>query len=249
MSSEDRRMIGPGALSRLLGGDLASMAVARPGAVAIGAEAARCDAMRLGAAAPASCGPDMPGAIARGVLVPFTPMRQVRGSAERQVADGWMGRDAARAADVFDRIGNGLSAGQVQMARFYRDLTERHAAGALRCSTLEPGRAGSGEAGGSVDAFLDAGVRLRALHRRIGDGVAMEVRRLRPSASGARRAIRDRALVDAVCLADRSLDAVLGAHGWSVKGETRAALRAALAGALDRMQGYGDGLHGRGLDG
>lgn len=246
MSSEDRRFLGRDALSRLMGRDLdaseVEIAVSRPGRVVLDAEASRCTALRAGAVPPAACGPDMPAAIARGTIEAFTPMRMVRGSSERQVPDGWLGRDAARARDVFDRIGDGLTHGQIAMAREYREMTERHAAGSLRCSSLEAGRAGGGDAGGFIDAFLDVGARLRGLHRRIGDGVALEVRRVRPSDRGARRAVRDRVLVDMVCLGDRTLDAVLGAHGWAVKGDARAALRVALAAALDRMQGYGQGF-------
>ena len=61
---------------------------------------------------------------------------------------------------------------------------------------------------------------------------------VRPSARGSRVTITDRAVVDMVCLRDMTLDAVLGAHGWSVCREYRQALLATLVGALDRMQGY-----------
>ena len=66
----------------------------------------------------------------------------------------------------------------------------------------------------------------------------MAIRRIRPSQRGSKSIITDKRLVDMVCLEDKDLGQVLSAHGWAVKGEANAALRRALAAALDRMQGY-----------
>ena len=89
------------------------------------------------------------------------------------------------------------------------------------------------EASLAIDAALDK------MHRQIGTGVAMSVRRVRPSQRGEGRAknIPNRALVDAVCLGQQTLGAVLKEWGWCNDGHHRKALRAALVAALDRMQG------------
>ncbi|MFN3315075.1 MAG: hypothetical protein ACK46Q_16680, partial [Hyphomonas sp.] len=92
-----------------------------------------------------------------------------------------------------------------------------------------------------MDRRLEFSAEVEGLRRRIGSGVAMSVRRVRPSARGARaaRPITDLALVDAVCLKGRGLADILIFHGWSVKGSHRDALSEALCGALNRMIGYG----------
>lgn len=257
MGADDvSRRVGVAGLAAALGrapdaGEVAALrAGASVGAVVCRAEAGRVAARLEAAAPPLRCGPDMVAAPARGPMLAFAPVRMVLGSTQRAVHDGWQGRDAARLADVFDRMVAAalrrgepapFSHGQVAMARHYRDLSERHAAGGVRCASAEAGRAcgAPGGGGGWIDAVIDTGRRLDALRARIGTGVAMEVRRVRPSVAGVRRAVRDRVLVDLVCLSDRSLDDVLRLHGWARKGETRAALRRALVGALDRMQGYG----------
>lgn len=129
--------------------------------------------------------------------------------------------------------------GQVSAARDYVALTERCASSGMSCASLEA--VGRGSGGGDREAAIFRDIsRLRVLHRRIGDGLAKEVRRHRPSATGGKRsAIRVRTLVDQVCLGNMTLDEVLRRHGWTSKNETvRADLRKALCKALDRMQGY-----------
>lgn len=129
--------------------------------------------------------------------------------------------------------------GQVAAARDYVALTERCEASGMSCSSLEA--VGRGSGGGDREAAIFRDIsRLRALHRRIGNGLAKEVRRHRPSSTGGKRsAIRVRTLVDQVCLGNMTLDQVLRRHGWTSKNETvRADLRKALCAALDRMQGY-----------
>ena len=129
--------------------------------------------------------------------------------------------------------------GQVAAARDYAALTERCNASGMSCASLEA--VGRGSGGGDREAAIFRDIsRLRALHRRIGDGLAKEVRRHRPSATGGKRsAIRVRTLVDMVCLGNLTLDEVFERHGWGkVDGRVRADLRAALCAALDRMQGY-----------
>ncbi len=221
------------------------------------AEAAQLLHLHLRAVPPVECGPEMVAAPARG------PMRVV---ASRRMVGAMSVRDGfsrMEEADVFDRMERAardawskalsllpeaeqarlryvppFSSGQVAMARRYRALVESHSAGGVKCSTLDG--SGGGDGGGFMDAYLAEGDELRRLWRAIGPGVAMALRRLRPSARGSRISIKDRALVDAVCLAGRSISEVLRAHGWADKGEYRAAARVALAAALDRMQGHRD---------
>ncbi len=183
------------------------------------------------------------------VLVPEYEV--LEGGTRRRVSAHW------RAADVWDAMEQALrqahqrkagdaafappfTPGQIDTARLYRHLTENHAAGGMRCAALDAGRSGGG--GGSfIDSFIDEGDRLAWMHGRIGEGVAMAVRRVRPSARGPGRAgiITDRVLVDAVCLGQHDLSTVLRRAGWATFGGHRKALRMALCAALDRMQGYG----------
>lgn len=131
-----------------------------------------------------------------------------------------------------------FTSGQIAVARDYAALAERCQSSGLKCSSLEAQRA-SGSGGGDREvAVLCDMSRLRAFHNRIGNGLAKEVRRIRPG--GVKRsAIRARALVDQVCLGGLSLTEVLEAHGWTVDAKSRDALREALCTTLDRMQGYG----------
>jgi hypothetical protein len=149
-------------------------------------------------------------------------------------------------ADVFDvmaakaarhKKSAPFSPGQVAMARHYRDLVERHACAGMQCTSLETMSGGGSGGGCFMDAVLRDRDEIKRLHRRIGDGAALVVRRHRPSKRGSRASIPDRRLVDMVCLEDRSLSEVLEAHGWSVKSDYRVSLRKALSGALDRMAG------------
>jgi hypothetical protein len=177
--------------------------------------------------------------------VPVAPARgAMRIETEREVVNGLTKRVLGKRleqADVFDlmiaqaRRRHGDADGFV--ARHYRGLTERHAAGGVRCASLEAGRKG-GAGGDFMDAYLAVGLELDRLHGRIGAGQALVLRRVRPSARGSRVGISDRSVVDMVCLAGMTLGQVLEAHGWAVKGEYRDGVRTALCGALDRMQGY-----------
>lgn len=228
-------------------------------------ETARLAAMLRDATAPDECGPDIPVAPARGACRVFT-VRKVKVGTRNTVEDaGYQGRGETRprkavaVADVFDRMearagrkGAPFTPGQIEMARWYRTLVERHNAGGIKLSSIE-GRTGGG--GGDrgrdiVDIRLAEARQLSAIHYRIGTGAAMVVRRVRPSArasvstgrAGA-GVITDRRLVDMVCLEDLDLSAVLAAHGWGLKGGHRKTLRDALAAALDRMAGYDGALN------
>lgn len=227
------------------------------------AEAARIAEMRAMGAPPPECGPAIPVAPARGPLTAFRPVELVPGTVglARDTGHWERGEDrrrrGARVRDVFDRMEDGARAahrargegagrfvppftpGQVQAGRDYRDLAERHAAGGVRCASLETAGRRQGGAGGEfIDAYVAEGLKLDAMRRRIGEGAALALRRIRPSLRGTRTAIRDRDLVDMICIEDLDPGVVLRRHGWAEKGEMREALRRALAAALDRMMGY-----------
>lgn len=213
-------------------------------------EAARVSFVRGFGAAPEACGPEVPNAPARGAvrLVDFRAAYPVGSGGDVAFKPaGFMGRRTMTVADVFDtmaaqaarkRRAFGLTASQVAMARTYRGLVERHAAGAVRCSSIEAMPSGGrGDAAGFTDARLESARRIDRLRRRVGSGCGLAVRRVRPSDRGARSSIPDLDLVNRVCLADQDISAVLRAYGWSVKGQTVQAATAALALALDRMIG------------
>ena len=215
----------------------------------IGAMDAAVAAMKAAAALPAGVGP-VPVAPARG------PVKVVPVWAGQAGGTRRMEGLRAEPCDVFDRMladararhdrlgGDAahvppFSPGQVSMARDYRAMSEKRAAGGVRCSSLDGGRGGGGAE--FMDAYLEDGRRLAALHARIGTGQAMVLRRVRPSVRGSRVSILDRRLVDLVCLGGLSLGQVLEAHGWANNGRHREEVRLALVAALDRMQGYGTG--------
>lgn len=225
-------------------GELRDMADLRPAPVSEKAwmamdTGARCAAILSHAAAPEACGPDYIAAPAAGPRKVVRLERMVHGSSERVTDAGWQGRSTVARADVFDAMlreaerrgaARPLSAGQIEIGRRYRALVERHSAGGVRCASLEAEVRGPG-GGAFIDAHIAIGDEIEALRRRVGQGVALRVQR-----GAGRRSVTFRALVDDVCLADRTLNGVLRRHGWAPDGTHRAALRRALAGSLDRMR-------------
>lgn len=218
------------------------------------------------AAVPPECGPMIMAAPARGTFQTFIPREVVRTDAGNFVSRhaGYKRRLAVRVSDVFEQMtaaslkawrreckraeAKGLQPpafvppftyGQMQVGQDYAALSERCAASGCKCSSLET-QSGGGAGGGREEAVIADLQRLRAYHRRIGNGLAKEVRRLRPSAHGGvkRREIRVRVLVDAICLDGETLSDVLKAHGWAKNKVVYVALHSALCAALDRMQGY-----------
>lgn len=214
------------------------------------------------ATVPAICGPDIPAAPARGAFQVIQFKEVVPGSSGTARPAGYRGegeatfRSAIIVADVFDKMihaewrshvkrgGEAIdfvspfTPGQVSMARDYRDLVAWRNAGGVKCSDLS--RPQGGGTKDPMDRFRDAGRELAKIEARIGDGVAAQVKRVRPSArgAGARALITDRVLVDMVCLSECTISDVLRHYRWTLKGSHREALRRALAAALDRMQGY-----------
>ncbi|RJE81294.1 hypothetical protein DWB67_01150 [Paracoccus sp. JM45] len=166
---------------------------------------------------------------------------------------GWRGFKAAKGLDIFDDLerravlrkdqdGNPgqspFTKKQVNTARRYRDIVERHDAGGMKCASLEARLDGSSNSGGEfIDAYLAEGREIRAMQHAIGKGVALAVRRARTSArlNAKTRNIRDRDLVDAICLHGKSFRDVLKVYGWSIKGQNIALLTGALSRTLDRM--------------
>lgn len=129
--------------------------------------------------------------------------------------------------------------GQVTVAEDYAAMVERRDAGGIRCASLEAGRAAGGGSGLFIDSFIQDGLWLAELHRRIGAGVALDIRR-NMDRGNARRTITTRAALDMLVIAGNDLSMILTRFGWQANGANRKALRLAICGALDRMQGYKD---------
>ena len=197
------------------------------------------------------CGPAIPVAPARDPQRSVTPhvmMPDPKDKSGWKVEEtGWRGFKAAQAMDIFDtlalkaakrNVAPPFTKGQVNTARLYRDLVERHDAGGMKLASLE-GRVASrsGKGGDFMEAFLAEGEAIRRMQRAIGNGVAMQVRRVRPSARGGKSArnIRDRDLIDAICLHGKSFRQVLEAHGWTDSARNSSVLMSALAVVLDRL--------------
>lgn len=230
-------------------------------------EAERIAAIKARVEVPVECGPEISIAPGRGPMIRFTPreIRQTDTGGFVSTRSGFDGRDAARVADVFDEMERAaikahqalqvrrrregkdpqpyrplFTPGQISAGRDYAALVERVNASGVKCSSLEAINTGGCGGGDREEAVLRDFQRLRALHRRVGGGLAKEVRRIRPSQNGgrARSAIYVRRLVDLVCLGGLSLERVLALHGWAKDGRSIKALRLSLCSALDRMQGY-----------
>lgn len=218
-----------------------------PAAFAALPEADRMARVMRAGAVPDVCGDAVPVAPARGPCIVFDMMASYpKGDGDTVLKPaGWAGRKTMQRADVFDRMRAAalrkrstipLSPEQVGMARLYRNLIERHQAGAIRCSSVE----GRVSGGGSADAFTDARLQSsRAIDRMrhaIGHGIALEAKRHRAGAP-VRDVITVPHLVDAVCLHDMTVSDVLARAGWSVQAVPVRDLTIALGDALQRMIG------------
>lgn len=218
-------------------------------------EAERAAALRLRAvkdagAIPEACGPDIAPAPARGgfVLVQNIELLPVGTDDVEAVHRGYGGRQAIRRADAFDAMMAAaarrkqpapLTHGQISIGRRYHDLVQLLSADGTKLSSLQAS-AGGPDGRDWMDRRLEVSAEVDRLRRRIGSGVAMAVRRVRPSDRGGptARQISDMVLVDAVCLKGKSIKTVLTFHNWSTYSGNQKALSAALSAALDRMIGY-----------
>lgn len=200
--------------------------------------------LKAKAVAPESCGPDVPVAPARGRVVPVAPVvMRLTNDGWQPEHGGWRGRDASRAADVFDEMArqarraggeDPFTARQVAAGRLYAAMVERHSAVGLKGRSIETmlsGRSGRG-GDGIMDAILDEGERIASMRAAIGDGWALAVVR---QSKRQRTPLTVRELVDRVCLRGQTISEVLEACGWSVYGEAREWARTALADALERI--------------
>lgn len=227
---------------------------------------AECRRLLEAATPPIECGPRMVAAPARGPMLRFQSREMVQTESGAFVSRraGFNNWDTARVADVFDLMADAarkahirrvqrakaagepepgfvepFTPGQVEIGRDYAALTERCDAAGVKCSSLETLRERAGTGGDREAAIFRDFERLRAMHRRIGYGLAKDVRRLRPQGQQ-RKPIYVRRLVDLVCLGGLSLSGVLDRHGWSASEKSILLLRVSLCAALDRMQGYSD---------
>ena len=188
---------------------------------------------------------------ARGPVLTFYP-REVVITDAGNVRSQRAGRYAAmKVQDAFDKADvqawrrkqpAPYTTGQRYAGREYADLFMRCQSSGLKLSQLTGSGGGGGMAGVSEAVLADM-QRLGWLHRRIGAGAALVVRRVRPSrrgGSGVKRArnIADADLVRMFCVDAETLGGVLVAHGWSDYRENKKVLHVALSAALDRMQDY-----------
>lgn len=127
--------------------------------------------------------------------------------------------------------------GQVAIAERYRALVEWRAGSAIKCARLDGGKGGA-DGRDYIDGFLAAGDELARMQAAIGDEVILSPRR-HMDRNNARGPVTVRMAVDAVALKGWTISRLLAKHGWAAKGVTRKAVRDAIRGALDRMQGYG----------
>lgn len=214
------------------------------------AEALRLRAAQAAAAIPAACGPDIAPSPARGgfVLVRNVELLPVGTDKVEAVHRGYGGREAIRRADAFDAMLAAaarrkqpapLTPGQIAIGRRYHDLVELLSADGTKLSSLQASRGGP-DGRDWMDRRLELSAELDGMRKRIGSGVAMSVRRVRPSARGGIEAkpIQDRTLIDGLCLRGMGIKAILKAHYWSDFGGNQKALVAALSATLDRMIGY-----------
>lgn len=141
-----------------------------------------------------------------------------------------VGYKTARTA--LPRVLGSLEPGDPRRLAAGRYATIAEQVGAMPIVGLEaPGTRRASDGGACHRAEIAA--ELRALQCAIGVGWVLRPRR---QAGGARRAIRVRAAVDAVCLQGLEAKSVLRAHGWtSCRGDQVRAITEAVHAALDRM--------------
>ena len=210
-------------------------------------EARRIEAIKAQAAPPPAMSA-APLAPARGPQQLVPSFSVTAGGMRRIEGAHWQGLSPLAAAVAQARLrheGRGTDApfvppfnpAQVAVAEDYAALVEWREGSPLRCASLEAGRSGGGGSGLFIDSYIDQGDWLAELRRRIGDGVAMDVRR-HMDRGNTRRGIKVRTAVDLLCLQGVAVKAILKRFGWVGNMRECKDLRLAICGALDRMQGY-----------
>lgn len=212
-------------------------------------EAQRIAAVKAMGQVPDGCCPDIPEAPARGTFRVVEPQALYPDGKDGFVSKpaGYRGRKVMERSDAFDVMEAQarkvlFTPGQKAMGRLYAVLTERLASSGMRCSSVEALRQQAGSGGEYIDAVIRDRRQLEQLQRRIGGGVALQVRRVRPSQRNRKGLILDRTVVDQVCIEGRTIAEVLTKAGWVAPGQRAQGkhikdVRAALCAALDRMAG------------
>lgn len=195
------------------------------------AEQGRLTATHASGAVPDECGPAYVQAPARG------PVRAVDFKAAYPAADGgvdfksagYQGRKTlvcAHPADLINRRAAKrkdapvLSIAQVNAGRAYGKDVIDHAASGYGAAALDGGPGGGGTpTAGVSEAVIDRGRRIASMQRRLAQARGLDVRRVRPSASGraARVSIPAREMVDWVFVLEQPLTDLLRKRGWDTK--------------------------------
>ena len=187
---------------------------------------------------------------ARGPQVLVPDFTATRGGIRQRMGGHWQALSAIatmvvnarlrhEARDTAAAFAPPFNPAQVQVAEDYAALVEWREGSPLRCASLEGGRGGA-NGNPFIDSYIQNGLWLETLQARIGTGVAMAPHR-HMDRDNSRRAILVRVAVDMLCLGGKDMTSILRRHGWTPDVKTRKALRLAICGALDRMQGYKDG--------
>jgi len=145
-------------------------------------------------------------------------------------------------------VSSPFTTGQVGAARDYRALHERVQTAGVKCSKVFDVQMGGQGDFDFMTAYMRDTERLARLQDAIGSVIAKSMKRVRPDTAqrvvisddtflpADKRIITVRALVDGVCVKERSLSDILKRYGWSVTGKNRKVLQVELCAALDRMQ-------------
>lgn len=221
----------------------------------LAADKARLASVLDAASIPDECGPDIIAAPGRGGFVLQRLVQLIPQGENEFVAapTGYGHRSAIRTADIFDRMQAQalrakrpmpLTPGQVAIGRRYRDLVEILEGDGCKLSNLHSS-GGSSDGGNWMDHRLELAAELERLQRRVGRGIALKIRRIRPSLRAIREAgedprglFSDLDIVHRVCVEDWSATDVLRHFRWQLNSRNKKAVAEALSAALMRMIGF-----------
>lgn len=225
-------------------------AVVSAGRDRISAADERLAAMQRAAAVPASASPAIIPSPARGpmrVSPQFEITEDRRGPKKRfMTRDGFHPVTVSDAFDLMElqarrRDPKGaplFTLAQVTAGRAFAALSERVASEGVRCGSGEAlGRAGGGSGDRDwIEGVMARSHRLARMKAAIGDVPVIAPKAGHGVLAGTRRLTAVR-LVQLVAISGMTLTRVLRSHGVEVRSSSRAALRLALQGALDRLEG------------